>query len=230
MPSFRELGGDVIPIGGDTIKFNIEVAPDPYDIQLQLTEIAGQLENLGPPLLAASRILSEDMKQRFLTQTDPDGDPWIPLDEEYLASKVSLGYPENILHRTGQLEEAATSLGAMRIVGDSVFFDSSVLPSYGLIHQTGSGADNVGDASRHRFAVKNEPGYKNREGSGHADLGIGRGNALPARPFVGMSEEAEGKLWKLFDMWFDESTQLKIGSSGTVQQSIGGRFGAKVII
>lgn len=229
MPSFSVIGSNIIPTPTGDIKLTIEASPDPYQIELELMRIAGELENLGPPLLASARILGDDTKERFITETDPDGDPWIPLDKDYLSNKLSLGYPENILHRTGDLEQRATQFGAMRVVGDSVFFDTSVLPSYGLIHQTGSGADNAGLASRHKSAVVNEPGYKEREGGSHESLGIGRGEALPARPFIGMSEEAEGKLYKFFDIWFDEATQIKIGSSGVVQQSIAGRFGPKVI-
>lgn len=235
MPSgFRVLGGDIIPTPVGDITLQITSVPNPYDIQLELAQVAADLENLRPPLAASARILAEDTQERFDTETDPDGNPWIPLDEEYLTNKLSLGYPPDILHREGLLEKAATNIAAYRVVGDSVFFETSGLPSYGLIHQTGSGEENVGLAARHRFAARNEEGYAKREGGAHSSTGIGTGNALPARPFIGMSEEAEGKIWEVFDLWFDEAltpaTKPYIHPTGGIQSRIGGRFGPKIIL
>lgn len=197
-------------------------------------EVANNLENTAEPLLAASRILAEDTQERFTIETDPDGNEWIPLDEEYLASKLSLGYPPDILHRTGDLEKAATDIAAYKIVGDSIFFDTSGLPSYGLLHQTGSGEEgNIGAAALHRFRSRDDEEYRRAEGGPHSSLGIGRGNALPARPFIGMSEAAEEKTWALFDLWFDEAitpaTKPYVHPTGGIQSRIGGRFGPKIV-
>lgn len=221
--SFRASGGDIV--------VHTDIIPNPSDIEIQLLQIASNLEGLRFPLAASARIARDDMQERFDNEEDPNGDKWISLDEDYLTSKQSLGYPDDILHRTGDLENAATGSTAFRIVGDSLFFDSSVLPKYGLIHQTGSGTENVGLASRHRAAVKNEPGYKDREGGSHSNTGIGRGNALPARPFIGMSEEAEGKVWDIFDLWFEKATNIAINPrTGAVQERIAGRFGPKIVL
>ncbi len=183
-------------------------------------------------MVAAATIAREDMQEHFDSETGPDGDHWLPLDEDYLASKQSLGYPDDILHRTGDLEHAATSPSAFKVVGDSIFFDASGLPAYGLIHQTGSGVENVGIASQHRYAAKFEEGYAKREGGAHSNIGIGRGNALPARPFIGMSEEAEAKVWAAFDLWFDEATSIAIHpGTGVVQQRLpSGQFGPKIVL
>ena len=230
--SFRVLGGDIIPTSVGDIQLQIISVPDPKDIQLELERVAANLEHLGPPLAASARILADDTQERFDTETDPDGDPWIPLDEEYLTSKISLGYPEDILHRTGDLERSATQIGAYKIVGNSVFFDTSGLPSYGILHQVGSGdPGNVGEGARHRFRSKDDPAYRKELGGPHSSMGIGSGNALPARPFIGMSEHAEEKIWAAFDLWFDEATSIHIGSTGTIQQRLpSGRFGPKVIL
>lgn len=232
MSSFRFLGGDIIPTPVGDIQLSITSVPDPKEIQLELERIAGNLENLEKPLLASARILAEDTQERFDTETDPDGDPWIPLDEEYLTSKRSLGYPDDILHRTGSLERSATQISAYRIVGNSVFFDTSGLPSYGTLHQTGSGDEaNVGLASRHRFRAATEDDYARTEGGPHSNLGVGRGQALPPRPFLGMSEAAEEKIWAAFDLWFDEATNVFIGQTGTIQQRLpSGQFGPKIIL
>lgn len=229
---FRVLGGDIIPTPVGDIQFQIVSVPDPKDIQLELERVAGNLENVGPPLSASARILAEDTQERFDTETDPDGDPWIPLDEEYLTTKQSLGYPDDILHREGSLERAATQISAYKVVGNSVFFDTGGLPSYGMLHQIGLGDEaNVGLASRHRFRAKDDPEYARQEGGSHTNLGVGRGQALPARPFIGMSEQAEEKIWAAFDLWFDEATDVFISKTGTIQKRLpSGRFGPKVIL
>lgn len=211
------------------VTVTISSAPNPYDIQAQLTEIAGELENVQLPLAVSSAILRDDMQRHFDEEVDPDGNAWVPLDEEYLASKESMGYPSDILHRTGNLEAAATNPEAFKVIGDGLFFDTSGLPSYSLLHQTGHGAENAGVASNHRFAARNEEGYSKREGGAHSGQGIGRGNALPARPFIGMSEEAETQVWEVFDLWFDEATSIAINpNTGVVQAKEGNRFGRKL--
>lgn len=232
--SFRSLGGDVIPTPLGTISLNISVSPDPREIELELMQVAGNLENTTPPLLASARVLADDTQERFTTETDPDGNEWIPLDEEYLTNKLSLGYPPDILHRTGDLERDATNIANYRVVGDSVFFDTSGLPPYGILHQTGVGdPQDVGIAALHRFRSRDDEEYRRMEGGPHSSTGVGRGNALPARPFLGMSEEAEGKAWAIFDLWFDEAltpaTTPYIHPGGTVQERIGGKFGPKII-
>jgi len=230
--SFRVLGGDIIPTPVGDIQLQITSIPDPKDIQLELERVAANLEDISKPLLASARILADDTQERFDTETDPDGDPWIPLDEEYLTSKRSLGYPDDILHREGTLERSATQISAYKIIGNSVFFDTSGLPPYGTLHQVGSGDEaNVGLASRHRFRASTEPDYSRTEGGAHTNLGVGRGKALPARPFIGMSQEAEGKIWAAFDLWFDEATNIYIKPSGQLQQRMpSGQFGPKVIL
>lgn len=233
--AFRVLGGDIIPTSVGDINLQISVAPDPYKIQLELERVAANLENLTPPLVASARILADDTQQRFDTETDPDGDAWIPLDEEYLANKESLGYPPDILHRTGDLEKAATNIAAYRVVNDSVFFETSGLPPYGLLHQVGSGDPaSVGMAAVHRQESRLDPEHRKREGGPHSNQAIGRGQALPARPFIGMSEQAEGKIWEVFNLWFDEATEIYIHPGGTVQSIVrtpkGPRFGPKIIL
>lgn len=215
------------------------------EAELELLTISAELGDVDTPLRGVIGIMRDDMAIRFETETDPDGNEWIPLDEEYLASKVNLGYPESILTRTSDLRKAATSIESWYVEDGVLFFTTENLPEYGPLHQTGSGeATNVGIAARHRARVTNEPGYGKEVGYGHTGLGIGRGNALPARPFIGMSEEAELEAGILFEKWFDSATHtggagFKVGSHGHAQQIVsgvdpttgkkfGGRFGPRV--
>lgn len=238
---FREIGGDLIPTPYGDIQIQI-LESGFEEAELELAQIALELEDRAGPLIASARILADGTQRMFDTETDPDGEPWTPLDEEYLENKISLGYPEDILHRTGALEKAATNIDAFIVTEDAMFLDVSGLPEYGLLHQTGSGSENAGLAARHRAAAKNEPGYAKREGGAHSNTGIGTGNALPARPFIGMSEETEGSLLTLFDLWFEKATHTAEGgeqfgagiaihpTTGIVQQRIGGKFGPKIIL
>ena len=82
------------------------------------------------------------------------------------------------------------------------------MPFYGLYHQTGSGAENAGRHRdyRERFAAQKSTGMIGKGEGPHDSLGIGRGNALPRRAFIGLSQEAEAEVIALFEGWFDEAT------------------------
>lgn len=211
------------------------VIADPEDLlegETLMLEIAGELDNVTLPMLAARHIAMEDMQQRFDTETDPENTPWEPLDPDYWRYKQSLGFPDKILQRTQDLMHAATSADAWLIFENTMMFNPEVLPSYGLLHQAGSG-----DPSHHGMRADNverAASAGNRiEGGSHSSLGIGRGNALPARPFIGMSSEAEDKIFFVFEEWFNEvggaGSALYIRPTGVAQsRGAGGKFGSKV--
>lgn len=79
--------------------------------------------------------MQADIAERFATETDPQGQPWTPWADSY----VDRALVENagILHKTGALEAAATSTEATLIRKDTVFYNTGVLPSYGLAHESG---------------------------------------------------------------------------------------------
>lgn len=213
---FRTGGGDVL----------VNIQADEEDLQAAETwmlEIAGDLDNIAKPMLAARRIAMQDMQDHFDKEEDPQGDPWMELDPDYARWKESIGGPNKILQLTGALMKAATSQEAWLVTDNMLMFNPGVLPDYGILHQTGTGAE--ADVHRRADLAASDP-----HGT-HTSLGIGRGSALPARPFIGMSEEAEGKIWKLFDAWFEETgSGMSISNTGVVQsRGAGGRFGSKVV-
>lgn len=233
MPTFRELGGDVliaVDIGSDgevtKIFLNTEAADE---AAVEVAQIAGNLNNIEHPLFAAQRIARDDMQAHFDSESDPDGNKWTPLDEEYLTYKTSEGYPENILRRSGDLEDAATSAASWIVDGDTLFFRTGGLPEYGEWHQTGTGEEsNWGFAGDVRERLRNAPQAGE---SGHDAVGIGRGKALPRRAFIGLSEPAEMAIWQIFDTWFDESTNLSINPKTGIAQlrGPGGKFGRRLV-
>lgn len=213
----------------------IEAVPTPERVAFGLLKLAGYVENTGPPMLAATRIAQTDMQQHFETDTDPEGNPWTALDPEYQVKKARMGGdPNNILTLTGALERAATSGAAWLHTGDSLFFSTAPLPPYWDVHQSGSDEDNFAgfaQDARERHAAEKKSGVKltaDSGGSPHDSLGIGRGKATPARPFIGLSAEAAAQIVELFDLWFDEGITLYVTKTGFVQQRIGGRFGPRI--
>lgn len=193
------------------------------DAEVALTQLALYLENTEIPMREVKRIARDDIRERFETETDPDGDGWFDLDPDYAARKErEKGFVHPILTRSGKLKKAATSGQAFSIGADTLFYDTSSLPEYWRVHQEGS--EDFG-ASFH-FSANPDP---NAEGS----VGTGRQN-IPPRPYIGLSVKAEGEVLELFDIWFSEGIELSakkffVSSSGTLHSRTAlGRIGPKI--
>lgn len=216
---FAGLGGSIV--------VTTYVEPDPAIIEAELMQVASNLEDTMKPMLAAREVAREDIQAHFDSESSPDGFTWAALDGTYLKYKESLGYPSDILHRTGAMEEAATSREAFVVTPTGLFFNWNALPRdkngniIGQIHQAGS------ESAGMRVADF-------REGHEGEELrftgGYGRGNALPQRPFVGMSDIADAQFVEVFDVWFDESIQAVVHPKTGVMQArtAGGQFGKRL--
>lgn len=111
--------------------------PDPVVLARSIDAVAVALENRVPPLQAASEELQADIRYRFDTATDPQGERWEEWSENY--RPIAEAYPNiGILQRTGELAEVASSSEATIVTHDTVFYQTSALPSYGLEHEMGS--------------------------------------------------------------------------------------------
>lgn len=208
----------------------MDVHPDPQRVAFGLMKLAGYVEETNVPMRAAKRIGMEDMQQHFDDDVDPDGNPWTPLDPDYARKKQQMGGdPNNILTLTGALERKATSGAAWIATDNALFFNTSTLPPYWDVHQQGSDASGLaGYGAQFRLRLKNNERFEDDPGSAHDSLGIGRGQATPARPFIGLSVAAQNQIIELFDLWFDEGVALAVSAGGVVQQRIRGRFGPKI--
>lgn len=220
--AFGALGGSI----------NTEVFGDER-LQFGLLRLADYIEDTVPPLRAAKAIAQADMRERFQTDTDPEGNPWAPLDPDYLAKKEKMTelrtHPDDILTLSRRMQDAATSEAAWIIspTGDELFFTTAPLPDYWSVHHFGSGSEDLwGAAADFRERVRS----RTIEGGGGArdSFGIGRGQATPRRPFIGLSTEAEIQIVEVFDLWYDEGVSLHIGRTGVVQERVSGRFGARL--
>ena len=196
--------------------------PEPEVVASELIETANRLEDRSGPLAISRQIAIDDMREHFEGQHDPEGNPWLPWSESYEPRARAQNIGE-ILQRTMDLQDAATAPGAYPITDDSVFFDTSGLPFYWSWHQEGTGGT---DIFRTTHAQTGEDVAFREFGE------EGRGKALPPRPFVGISFEAELEIIEVFDQWFDSAIALATSPTGKVfgrhaLRGPGGRFISK---
>lgn len=173
--------------------------PDPKLIEQQLLRMANEFDDWSVPLAEAREVMIEDTRQHFRSESDPDGNAWQALNEDYRASKLKAGFPDEILVRTGTLRQAATSEQAWFIDERSIYFRESALPPYGPLHQEGTL-----EAGATFFGLQGSAIAKIQAGEMPSEeelgtLGVsGRGKNLPPRPFIGLSVEAENKIEAIF--------------------------------
>lgn len=216
---FGELGGELI----------FDWIPDLDVVATELLEVAGYLENIEKPLLLSRSILQHDIRMRFETKTDPDGNPWAEWSEGYAKWRENNSPGGGILHLTGELESVATGEGAFVVGEAGIFFNTAGLPEYWIWHQEGrtrntrSAGQGLSDEEITHMAatlrISEESIREMHAGS----------NELPARPFVGASFEAEIEIVEVFDKWFDGAIALATSSKGKVfarhaYRGPGGRF------
>jgi hypothetical protein len=193
--------------------------PGPSEVAGKLMELAGYLDNVAKPLIAARAVAIADMEMHFDTESGPNGEAWAPLTQEY-ASRRGSDHP--ILQLTSAMKGAATSSTAYPVDGDTLFFNTGGLPFYWIFHQEGAsrgGGEGVDEFVKRAKSL----------GLSVDESALGGGGRLPARPFVGISAAAELQIVEIFDMWFDAGVSIVIGSGGVVQgRGAGGRFGPRL--
>lgn len=131
-----------------------------------LFDLKNHLSDLTPAMIDVSAELVAGIDQSFINETDPNtGTPWQQLSETTISARTKRGYwPGKKLQQTGRLA-------------------ASIVPAYGPAHaQAGTnviyaGTMNFG-ASRGEF------------GATRAGAPVPFGD-IPARPFIGISDETE---------------------------------------
>lgn len=207
-----ELGGS-LELYGDWVPGH-----SPEDAAAMMLNVAGYLAGYTLPLEEAKNIAMADTTERFDTETSPDGDDWAPLDKDYREYKVEVeGYPDNILQRSELLKDQAPH--GWMVIGPSLVYDPIVLPkddsgdepfSYGAFHQEGgTGARKLKTEKGSQFA------------GGEVRLG-----GVPARPFIGLSDEAVAKISAVFEAWADGAVSVAGGGMGeiTMGRNVLGEF------
>jgi phage gpG-like protein len=209
------------PIGDTGEQFIVaEWIPDPEVIAQELFKLASDTEDWAVPLAKTRQLFIENTDLHFETETDPAGNKWTALDPVYLKRKLDDGWPADILTRTGALRAKATSEAAWLIEDRSIVFDEAVLPFYGGIHQAGT-------ANAEATAVLD----KLRRGqtititeAGVALSGVGAGQNLPKRMFIGLDEFAILEAEEIFLNWLNGLVEQDISTSANEFRTAAGGF------
>lgn len=159
---------------------HVEWSPDPIVFGEALIEASSDVADLTLPIALAAQEVQADIRERFDTETGPDWEPWTPWSDSY-APKAEAFPNIGILQRTGELASSAEN--AVVVNDDTVFFNEGDIPPYGPWHQEGV-----------------------------EDRGGGRGgttpNALPARPFLGLTDETVVFIYGVFEDWFSHIIEV----------------------
>jgi phage gpG-like protein len=156
-----------------------EWEPDPIVFADAILTVDTALRNPAPALLMSKELAQEDIRERFLTETDPQGGKWQEWSERY--APIAEAFPnDGILRQTGELYDAATSDTAFIITQDTVFYQTD-MPERGMWHQEG------------RWDRKTKGGNP---------------SPLPDRPFLGLTEETAQLIFVTFRDWFDHAIDL----------------------
>lgn len=212
--------------------------PSPEVVSQEIMRISGYLEDMVGPLRISKQLAREDVARRFRTQTDPEGNPWVEWSESYepYALRTNLG---RILEQSLSLKEAATLSSAYLVTGNSLFFDTSVFSAIAtkkdpqgerwIWHQEGrtrsTALSGVQDDQAEFIARAKSLGLTPNE----LQLVTTGENELPARPFLGLSFEAEIQIVEVWDQWFDGAIAVGVSQKGKVfarhaRRGPGGRF------
>jgi hypothetical protein len=155
-------------------------APDPLLIARELEVVDQELWAFYKPLLAARRVIADDVEAHFINEESPDHVAW----KEYAPSYKKRG-EQNVgkLRKSGALFEAATNPESYEITprgvskaaigGGSVALVGSNLPDYWVYHDQ---PDNPGTSEK-----------------------------LPQRKFEGLSDEALAKIDIIFDQYVERA-------------------------
>ncbi len=149
----------------------ILVEVDHADLKASMTRLAGAVEDPTPVLKGVGELLRNSAADRFGAQAGPDGAPWAPLQDWYKKTKTQ--NQDKILTLSGMLAKTL----AFQVEGDEVLVGSGL--EYAAIHQFGGTI---------------------RPKKGRA-LSVGGRSVskvtIPARPFLGVSEEDIGEVESL---------------------------------
>jgi phage gpG-like protein len=154
-----------------------------------LDQLANDLRDLTPVLEGAKEIVLTDVENHFHEERGPSGDSWAEWSDSYrpVAERNNIGKLRR--EATQHLYEAATDRSAYRVDGNDMFIDTSGFPVYWAIQQYGGLIMSGGTLIR-RY------GMRRRNEAGASQHG-----RIPARPYLGMSEEAKIATIALFDQW-----------------------------
>lgn len=175
--------------------------PDGVSLKVDDAAVLGALSrliaaggNLRGALLNIGEHLQRSTKERFATETAPDGAPWAPLNPEYVKEKEAQGFNAGILKRRGDLkgEGIIYQLGT-----DEVLVGSDKM--YARIHQFGGTirpkADRKTESGRPAALVFAIGGRILKRAS----------VTIPARPFLGLSADDREEIEAIVEVFLSDA-------------------------
>jgi len=167
---------------------------DPMVMGNRIEQMSGRLSDMTAPMMGARQILIDDIQQNFDTESAPDKVPWA----EWSPSYAKVAKSSQKLRLSDELYDAATDPNNYPIIeegpnADDLFVNPANFPPYWAVHQRG----------------------------GHA--GKGGGSLIPARPYIGFSEQGAFEVLDLFEGWV--AGQIDFFVSGSARVHFRGEHG-----
>jgi len=164
----------------------IDIDINDAEIQAALNQLAAKLGDLTPFFKDVGETLLNSTRERFRTQTAPDGTAWAALSPAYRARKPS--HKDKPLTLSGVLRGTLTK----QVDKDSLRIGTPL--TYGATHQFGAAKGSFGTVT----ATINAYSRRTKTGSttvkAHTRrMSVPWGN-IPARPFLGLSAEDRNDL------------------------------------
>jgi phage virion morphogenesis protein len=152
-------------MSGASVSITVQVMDDA--VRRAFGQLEGLMRNTTPVMRAIGTGLVGSTHQRFITQTDPQGQAWSALNTEYAATKRNT----RILTESGRLRDSINAKAG----NDHVSVGTNVI--YAAIHQFG-GTIVPKTASHLFFRIGGQ-------------LIVANSVTLPARPYLGISKDDE---------------------------------------
>jgi phage gpG-like protein len=183
--------------------------PTPEEIRRQIIRLSFELEDLYEPMTVAGELARIDISERFVAKNSPDGVPW---------EKWALSYaPDALAHNTGGMlvregdtRDAMASRSTYVPTNEGLFIDTSGIPEWGIWNNFGAERHSAGTSEEDKAGNAAVRGFSGDEAFGN----LSGENALPARPFMGLTDSAKFKMDAAFYQWFDGEVALATSSRG----------------
>lgn len=188
-----------------------EWMPPPEDLAARLVALANSYDNILSLMEGFREIARESTALHFETESDPQGQKWVPLTADWLADarKQGSAFPTAILRMTGAGEKAATSEEAYIITENEIFFNPSAVPEYMIYHQFGS-VDPAVESGLRKLDEKQQLTPE----EARAVAAYGRGRDLPQREWLGLTLDDIGEMEAYANRWFKENLDTVFPPSG----------------
>lgn len=179
---------------------SIGVIFDEAKLLRDLQSITKSVQDLTTPMKAVGEYLTNQTRDRFDSQTAPDGTPWQPLSANYKARKKR--NQDRILTLSAILRRSIHYRAQRRevVVGTDRI--------YGAVHQMGFSG--IVDVRAFRRENKRNDVYANADGKRRkiaSGVGFVRAHTrfmrMPARPYIGLSNQDYNEIPRIFTRWLE---------------------------